>query len=342
MVTGIYGGDPKKLSLVSAFPRMRELEDQYGGLIRAQLALAKEKAKRKKIAPGVERGEGGSSGGGSSGGGSSGGGSGGGGSGGGGAGAPSGTMHSFREGLGELTSALAARVDVRTGVQVVRVERDTQAGGSGFRVISKSGEVISGELVVSTAPAFEAAAMFEALAPEEARTIAEIVYAPIAVIVQGWKRAALGHALDGFGFLAPDIEARRVLGSIWASSVFPAHVPEDSVMLRTMIGGRRHPELVELDDAAIFAAARAELIALMGIAPDAQPIYQRVIRWPRGIPQYDIGHTTRVAAADALEKRVPGVFLSGNAFRGVAMIACIVEAEKVATRVVERALHGAA
>lgn len=298
MVTGIYGGDPARLSLASAFPRMRELEDQYGGLIRAQLAIAREKKARGEVATG-------------------------------GAGTPAGTMYTFREGLGELTRALARRAEVRLEHRATSLRRD----GAEW-VVETTGGSVRADAVISTLPAFESAALLAPFAPDEARVIAEIPYAPIAVIVQAYPRASFGHPLDGFGFLVPFVESRRILGSIWASSVFPVHVPGDAVMLRTMIGGRRRPELLELDDTALLAAARDELRVLLGVSLEAPPVLERVIRWPRGIPQYDVGHAARVEAASALERRLPGVFLGGNGFRGVAMIGCVVDAERVADRAV--------
>jgi oxygen-dependent protoporphyrinogen oxidase len=293
MVTGIYGGDPKMLSLASAFPRMRELEDQYGSLIKAQIAIAKE---------GKARGA---------------------------AGSPGGTLHSFTEGLGTLLRALAARAEVRTGAAVERISRSA----SRFAVEGRS-ERIEADAVISALPAYDVARLIEPLAAEESRALGEIPYAPVAVVVHGFAKGAIAQSLEGFGFLAPHGEERRILGSIWASTVFPPHVPEGAVMLRTMVGGARSPELLERSDTEVLAMVREELSALMGIAREAPAVLERVIRWPRAIPQYNLGHRARVAAADRAEERVPGLFFAGNAFRGVAMIACVADADGVARRAV--------
>lgn len=311
MVTGIFGGDAKALSLAAAFPRMRELEDRYGSLIRAQIALARE---RKALPPGPGAGAP---------------------AGGGGAGAPVGAMYSFREGLGELTRALSARVEVRTGAPVERIER----AGPRFRVLTGDAALEVDAVALAT-PAYETSRLVAPLAAEEAAAIAGIPYAPVAVVILAYPAAALARPLDGFGFLAPHIEARTILGSIWASSVFPAHVPEGRVMLRTMVGGARRPELVGLDDQSLLALVQAELVALVGLRPGADPLFQRILRWDRAIPQYVLGHAERVAAADRVEAAVPGLLISGNAFRGVAMIACIADADRVAARAVAHVLKG--
>lgn len=292
MVTGIYGGDPKKLSLQSAFPRMVELERDYGGLIRAQIAIAKEK----KQLPAN-------------------------------AGQPSGTMHTFREGLGELTDELAARHEVRTGFSAGGVDRGERY------TVRGTGDPVEADAVVLAIPAPATEALIGAHAPEIAKIAGGVPYAPIAVVVHGYPRSA-APKLDGFGFLAPHVAARKILGSIWASSVFPVHVPEDTIMFRTMIGGARNAALASGDDQTIAALAKQELAELCGLDPSATPLLERIIRWPDAIPQYEVGHVDRVAAVDAVEERCPGLFVTGNAYRGVAMLTCVKDADRVADRVV--------
>lgn len=290
MVTGIYGGDPKRLSLPAAFPRMFELESVYGSLIKAQIALAKEKKGSK-------------------------------------AGGPTGTLHSFTEGLGELTAALAARADVRTDSSVERVERKE----GGYRVTHRGG-ALEVEGVVLAVPAFVAESLLSPLAPTPAETLGRIPYADVAVVVQCFSKEDIGGDVGAFGFLIPEVERRSILGTILASSVFPPHAPEGAVMLRTITGGVRHPEHAAGDDETLLQLARSELDQILSIRPGATPLLQRVVRWPRGIPQYDLGHAEKVAAADAVEKALPGIFLIGNAFRGVAMLNCVAEADRLAER----------
>lgn len=306
MVTGIYGGDPKKLSLPAAFPRMFELETQYGSLIKAQLAIAKQKKKALPAGASAPKG---------------------------GAGGPTGTLHSFQEGLGELTRALASRAEVRPKMNLAQLGRE----GSGFR-LRGPGLDQAADRVVLAIPAFEAERLLLPHAEAPARTLGQIPYASIAVLVAGYRASALPRPLDGFGFLIPNGEARSILGTIWASSVFPIHVPEGAIMLRTMIGGERRAELLEKSDDELIQLSRAELAQWVGLDPKAEPLVEKVIRWPRGIPQYSLGHATRVAAADALEAALPGLYLAGNALRGVAMLNCVADADRVGARVVAETL----
>lgn len=297
MVTGIYGGDPDRLSLPAAFPRMRELEVQYGSLIRAQFALA---AERKDETPdGKARRE---------------------------------SLHSFRRGLGTLTSRLAEepeRLELNAAVTSIEAMRP-----SGFR-LRVPGGTLEVDAVVSTVPTFLLPQMIGALEPDLVDRVAEIDYAPVHVVVHGFKAADLPIRTDGFGFLAPHGEGRNILGCIWAHTVFPDHAPYGTVLLRTLVGGVRNRTWGEAKTLSILAAVRQELHDLIGLSKEARPLLERVIRWPQGIPQYEMGHLRRVAAADAIETRHPGLYLAGNGLRGVAMLDCVKNAGPLARRIVE-------
>lgn len=305
MVTGIYGGDPKALSLQAAFPRMHELESRYGSLVKAMICLQREKKAKGETVNSP-------------------------------AGAPAGTMHSFRGGLGMLTGHLASRLDVRCRTQVTGFRR---LKDSGFRLQADDG-VIDADKLVFTVPAPLAGRWIQPHHHALGEAIGSVPYADIAVVVQCYDAKDLrpGYTdsfgdLDGFGHLTPDIEMRPVLGSIWASSVFNGHAPFGKLMFRSLVGGARHPERVAKSDETLFDWVKQDLVELVKLKPEAEPIMQHVIRWPAGIPQYNLGHQARVVAADAIESVIPGLYVSGNGFRGLAMLNCVVEAKRLAARV---------
>jgi protoporphyrinogen/coproporphyrinogen III oxidase len=298
MVTGIYGGDPKRLSVRAAFPLLEKLERDYGGLIKGQIAKAKEQKRS------GERGSAAM-------------------------GGPRGKLHSFKSGLGELIEALAKRCDLRTGFRASSM--DLQGN---LQIKDESGAALSADAIVITTPAYEIARLLRAQAPAEADALGSIRYVPVAVVVQAYRAEDFAGAPDGFGFLVPNGEAREILGSIWASSVFEGHAPPGTVMLRTLVGGSRRPELASGSDAELSLRARREVFEVLGVKKDTKPVHERVFRWDRAIPQYELGHTARAAAADAIEAKLPGIFLGGNALRGVAMIQCVADADLVADRVV--------
>ncbi len=291
MVTGIYGGDPSALSLRSAFPRMNELEVRYGSLIKAQLALARE---RKGESPeDKDQRE---------------------------------NLHSFRRGLQSLIDGLAdTPTEVRTGAAVDRIDRVQDR----LRLVGSFGQ-LDADAVISTASADQLARMAGHAAPAAADHAASVPYAPVTVVVLAFGAQDVAHPLDGFGYLAPAREARSVMGVVWASSVFPEHAPAGYALFRCMIGGVRSAELADADDEALLEMCRAELVDSVGLRPGARLEFSRIIRWPRGIPQYNKGHASRVEAAEAVAEQLPGLVVGGNGYRGVAMIDCIQAADGLA------------
>jgi protoporphyrinogen/coproporphyrinogen III oxidase len=134
--------------------------------------------------------------------------------------------------------------------------------------------------------------------------------------------------VDGFGYLTPQRERRDVLGVQWCSSIFPERSPAGRVLLRALCGGWNRPEIIDWDDARLLPAVRAELKLAMGIA--AEPVFHHIVRWDRAIPQYHLGHLDRVAWVEQRLGRHPGLYLGGNAYRGVAMNDCVEQADLLA------------
>ena len=310
MVTGIYGGDPRQLSLKSAFPRMYELERDYGGLVRALFALAWQKKwrERKLLAPGSKtksptktKSP---------------------------VGAPAGTLHSFRRGLGTLVQALAEKTEVHTRSEIRSIKPSAQGW-----LVRTPAEEIRVDAVVSTVPSYVLRALLVDFEPRGAEEVGQVPYVPCSVVVQCFDQAHVKRSTDGFGFLLPGREQRPVLGSIWASTVFPDHAPQGQVMFRTMIGGARNAELGRASKTELASIARAELNHWMGVDPRPEPNFEAVIPWPEAIPQYNLGHDAVVEAADGLESQYPGLFIGGNGFRGAALLACVAHGDEVGQRV---------
>ena len=301
MVGGIFAGDARTLSLEAAFPKMFAMESEHGSLFRAMLARRRERK-----------------------------------SDGGGPAGPGGTLTSFRNGMGELIDALATAVGtaLRTGCRVAGVEA---LGERGYRLNLAKGEPLDAAAIVLACPSWRAARTVEALDPDLAATMAEIPSSPVAVVHFGYDRATTGVGPHGFGFLAPRGEGLRVLGCLWASSIFDGRADAGSSLLTTMIGGATDPEAVSLGDDQLIEIARRDLEHAMGIA--AEPGFIRIFRHPRGIPQYTLGHPGRVAAIERRLERWPGLLACGNSYRGISVNACAAEAPGIATKAI-RVLDG--
>src|SRR5262249_15968274 len=148
--------------------------------------------------------------------------------------------------------------------------------------------------VLLTCPAYQQAAILADLDRELAEQVGAIPYNRVAVVALGYRRDDIPIPLDGFGYLTPQGSRRDVLGVQWCSSTYPARAPEGRVLLRAMCGGWQRPEVVSWDDGRLIQAVAAELRVSVGVV--APPVFQRIIRWDRAIPQYLIGHLERVAA----------------------------------------------
>lgn len=229
--------------------------------------------------------------------------------------APPAPVCSFREGMGQLVDALALQLEgsVRLGRTVKSIAR--QAGG--FVVTTGDGELRADRVVVATHPRTAA----PLLAPLDAvlgQALQAIPHAPMVVAHLGLPRERVNHPLDGFGFLVPAAENRRVLGCVFSSSLFPGRAPEGMVLLTVLLGGRRHPELVDMEERALVALVRDEMRALLEV--NAMPELVNVVRHPLGIPQYVVGHGARLETLDARLAAVPGLHLCGWGYRGVGVL----------------------
>ncbi len=297
MVTGVFAGDPARLSLAATFPRMAAMEREHGSLVRALLA-------RRRGAARSGTGTGGPAG-------------------------PAGTLTTFDRGMGALPAALAARLGGRLRLRAP-VRGLTRSGG-GFGIELDDGAIVARRLVVAT-PAAEASRLLERLAPEAVTPLAGIATAPIAVVLTAYRRAdAFGAPVGGFGVLVPGRERLGVLGTLFCHSIFPGQAPEGWLLLRTMLGGARDPAAVELDDGALLARTREALARLLGADPD--PDRSWIVRHPRGIAQYTLGHLERVAAAERAAASA-GIVLTGSSYRGVSVNDCIRAARGAAARLI--------
>ncbi|HEX6606195.1 MAG TPA: protoporphyrinogen oxidase, partial [Chloroflexia bacterium] len=248
----------------------------------------------------------------------------------------------LRDGMAELPAALAAHLGpavVRTGVEVVRMVRTGAGDDSGYRLHLSSGEQITARQVVLATPAPATARLVAAEAPDLAAALGAIRYVSSATISLGYRAADLPRPLDGFGFVVAAREPTRLLACTWSSTKFDARAPQDHVLLRAFVGGAHHEELVDLPDAALLALVYEELRAILGIT--AAPVVSRIFRWPKANPQYDVGHLERVARIESLAAAVPGLYLTGSAYRGVGIPDCVRGAKATAMRVAA-ALHAQA
>jgi oxygen-dependent protoporphyrinogen oxidase len=295
-VSGIYAGDPEKLSLRAAFPQLHEAERTAGSVIRGMMRAAKSK-------PGPKQ-------------------------------RP--TLQSFRNGNETLIKSLAANLGpaLRCSVEVTAIQQsgtDTTPPEKAFLVqtLTEAGaqNIVAERLVLAT-PTYVAERF---LRPEIESTLREIEYAPLAVVSLGYKKQDVVHSLEGFGFLIPRSEGLRTLGAVWNSSLFPRRAPEGEVLLTSFIGGATDPQAVSLSPEEITALVHREIAPILSIRNE--PTFSHVVTYQYALPQYDLGHAARIANLQRKSYALLNLKLVGNYLRGPSIGACIEQALAVADEI---------
>jgi len=288
LVAGIHAGDPEQLSLRACFPEVARMVEEHGSITAALRARAQ---RRKPGSPGAGL---------------------------------AGSLVRPAGGMEELVQALAR--DLGTRLRLAAPVRALERHGEGFRVHEASGLVHEARRVVLALPLDAARALLAAPAAEAAAELATMEAESLVAVVHAYRRADVAHALEGFGYLVPASAGGVVLGTLFSSTLAPDAAPPGQVLLRSLLGGARHPSLAELDDAELVARTRAECAPLLGLS--GAPTFARVRRYPGAIPRLDLAHPERrVRLAGALP---PALGLLGPFTRGVGLESLVAEAGTLA------------
>ncbi|MFU8887262.1 MAG: protoporphyrinogen oxidase [Trueperaceae bacterium] len=303
-VAGVAAGDARELSLDALFPRLRKLEATHGSVLRGMLAARRGAPPSARPSASV---------------------------------IPSdGRLTTLEGGAQALVDALSAALAgrVRSGVRVVGLDDHGRPGEGpiALRAIGAHGEeVVAADAVALAVPAYVAAELLAPTAPEAAAALDAIRYADVAVVALGFDRVDVPTVLDAAGVLVPRGQGVRALEVQWSSAVFPQQAPPGKVTLRVVAGGTLDPGFVTLGDDDLLASVRRDLERSMGIV--AEPEAVRIVRWPRGIPQFTLGHAGRVEAARrAAAARWPRLALTGSYLSGVGLDDVVREARAAANR----------
>jgi len=298
-VAGVYAGSPERLSVQAAFPKLYALEANYGGLMKGAVMSRRERKRRKEVAKDRAR------------------------------------LFSFAGGMEEFPRALAKELGNRVQLNAAVLSVVPQRAGA-FPVYTIAYErqgmpsSLEADGVVLAVPAATAAELIRRIDPAMASTLAAIPYPPVAEVFLGFRHEQCGRALDGFGFLVPQREARSILGCLWSSTLFPGRAPDGHIALTSFVGGSRQPEFVGEGDEELTARVLGDLRTLLGISGD--PVYRKIIRWDRSIPQYELGHHKAVLAMERFEQNFRGAVFAANFRGGIAVGDCVMSARKTADR----------
>ena len=296
MIAGIYAGDPARLSVTHAFPKLREVEQQYGSLILGQILGARARARRKEVSKQT---------------------------------AP---KFSFPEGLQTLTDALHQElrdcVRLHSNVRAIRQKPDRWeldvTGANGEMACEHDAVLLAGTAHKLAQIPLETSQNLS-LAP-----LGDIPYAPVASLVLGFRREDVEHPLDGFGVLVPEVEHLNILGALFSSSLFPHRAPAGHVTITCYVGGLRAPALATLDTKSIVELAMGDLRTLLGVR--GRPVFVHHTVYPKAIPQYEVGFGRFRDLMDELEEHAPGLFLAGHYRDGISLSDSLLSGDRAAER----------
>ena len=297
LVAGIYAGDPFKLSVPHAFPKLAQLEARYGSLIKGQILGGRERRKRGEIAK--DR-------------------------------AP---KFSFDEGLQVLPETLAAHLGpaIQFNSAVTKI---IQSPNGWLVEAAETGGPSRSEhsAVIYAGTAFKLAQLqLETAAALDLARFSEIRYPPVASVVLGFRREDVTHPCQGFGMLIPRVEGFKILGTIFSSSLFPNRAPAGHLALTSYVGGERYPDLAALPAAELVRVVCEDLRVLLGVK--GVPTFEHTVLYPQAIPQYNVGYGRYKDAMSQLETSAPGFFLAGHFRDGVSLSDSILSACNVVERV---------
>jgi len=299
-IAGIYAGNPEELSVKAAFPRLYELEREYGSLFIGSLRSKLEEAD--KDFP---------------------------------------RTFSFIKGVQTLADRLAENLNesVKVNTEVTRIEKTSDGRISVITQDSSENQIGNkaltftqtfDALIIST-PAESAARLIENTDAKLSEQLKNIYYPPVAMVFLGFKKENIGRRLDGFGFLVPSSERRKILGTIWNSSVFENRAPAGYDLLTTFVGGSRNAKLFEKSDEELFETVYEELKSILDLR--AKPDFTRIKRWRKAIPQYNLGYERIENGIQEFENKSQGIFFCSNFYKGISVGDCVKNAYRTADEV---------
>ncbi len=293
-VSGVYAGDPERLSLRSAFPAIYQWENDYGSVLRGAMRSRPAKGKARSSLCTLREGV-------------------------------AALVRALGSKLGDSLRCGARVTQVAAGKAEGRAALELQVNDGG------RGEVLPAAAVVLATDTLSAGRLLAGLTAEFPKYFEAISYAPVAVVGTGYRREQVGHPLDGFGFLVARKEMLRVLGCVWNSSLFPGRAPKGMVNLTCFAGGATDREVCQWSEERIAESVAGEIAGALKIT--GSPLKRLVRRHTGALPQYNLGHGKTMEALREACARYPGLYLTGNYLEGPSVGACVEQAFRTAEAV---------
>lgn len=293
-ISGIFAGNPAKISAQAAFHRIWILEKDYGSLFRGMIARMKSKKLARQAGKYVA----------------------------------SNNMVSFQAGMSTLTRALALHLsdDIHLESTVATL---APLEGGGWQAQTSAGVSYAANKVIVTLDAPDAAKLFRPLSETAANLLADMESPPLAVVALGFDASQVNHPLNGFGCLIPRALGIPTLGAIFSSQIFSGRTPDGKVLLSCFLGGSRNPSIAHWSEAEIIAQVVKDMSPLLGL--NGQPEFSKVQLWKHAITQYHLGHFDKVERIrHALSRDCPNVMTRANWHEGISIPDVVANAERFA------------
>lgn len=302
LVGSIYAADTQHLSIESTFPRFRQMEREHGSLLRGMFRAGRGKQ------PSA-------------------------------CGARYAQFSTLRTGMSTLVTTLADHLP-RNCLQLDSPVTEL-ANVDGCWQLTIGGprpSTIYTDGVVLATPAHLSACLLNRVDAELTEWLRAIPYASCAVVGLGYRRDQIAHRLDGAGFVVPLIEQRTILSCSFSSVKYGGRAPEGCVLLRAFVGGHCQSGLLKLSSNHLIELAEREVGDLLRIR--GAPTLRRIVRHHRALPQYHVGHGSRVASIEARLRRWPSMAIAGSSLHGIGVPACIQSGESAADQIVTHLCAG--
>lgn len=234
---------------------------------------------------------------------------------------------SLKNGMQQIVDAIVSRLNSSALITSSPVS-SVQAQDNGW-TLSAGYQSDHFDAVILAIPAHTTAALLEIASRELAAELKGIAYTSSITVNLAYDQKVRAALPPGFGFLVPRSEGKRMLACTFVHNKFPHRTSEDRALLRCFVGGRRNEAALAWPDAEIIAAVRKELGEMLGL--QAEPLFYRVHRWQSAMAQYGVGHLERLNRIERLLAQLPGLFLAGNAYRGIGVPDCVRSGTDAAT-----------
>ncbi len=304
LVAGIHTSNPDNMSVLATFPRFVQMEQKSGSLIRGMLAAMKSRPHATLSGPAPKPG------------------------------APRMTYFmSFKNGMQTLSQACADFIG-KDSVRLNAAVKAVEPRGKGYTVILERGEKIEADYVMLGTASYDSAEMVKNFDQTLADQMNRIQWSSSATVSIAFRKQDVKVPLNGFGFIVPRVEGRRINAATYSSIKWSFRAPDDYILIRGFFGGGHHEELVnDLDDAGMTRMVLEELDTVLGLK--ANPQFSKIYRWFKGMPKYTVGHLDRIGLLDRALSLHPGLHVIGCSYKGIGIGDCVHEAQIAAEKILK-------